>query len=130
MSFRIDPMKASVDFDCMTLDSFTVATYTETQEPQTVATVHLSGGLGRIQIKELGSHFTDDNLQVETRGIFGPLDDAQITEMKELFQRWKDLSTPLRYLMFSEKAVLLEDADHFIIFPPGYRHVNVGSSDK
>lgn len=128
MSYRIDPSRASIDFDCMTLDSYTLSVSNPHDDTHaTTAELNLYGGLGRISIEKIGDHFTsDDELSAKASGFFPELTKDQIDEIDILLENWRRRSTPLRFLLFSDRAVILEDSDRFIILPAGKYAINVG----
>lgn len=130
MSYTIDPSNASVDFDCMTLESYTLSVLQPNNENHTVtAELSLTGGLGRINIAQMGNQFfTDDDLSAEASGLFPSLTEDQIDEMTLLLEGWRRRNVPLRFLLFSDRAVVLEDGEQFIILPAGNYSVNVGGS--
>jgi hypothetical protein len=129
MSFSIDPSQASIDLDCMTVEGFSIDdpdAGSAQARPMTLE-IELSGGLGKIRFEGLGSKFFDDDIQVIANGLFPEMSDAQKTELNTLMERWRSLSIPLRFMVFAEKAVLLEDSDEFLVLPPGERKVTVGN---
>lgn len=132
MTFQIDPSKASIDFDCMTIDTYEVEDKNpqeDTARPITLR-VHLSGGLGRVSIEGVGSKFFDEDIQVAADGLFLEMSTQQCVELTELVERWQTLNIPLRFLVFQDKAVILEDGDEFLVLPPGERRVTVGNADN
>lgn len=132
MTFQIDPSKASIDFDCMTMEGYSIEDddgNTNESRPMTL-TMKLSGGLGRINIEGMGSKFFDDDIKVSVDGLFTEMSSSQKTELQELMNRWQSLGTPLRFMVFKEKAVILEDGDEFIVLPPGERKVTVGEQES
>jgi len=128
MTFRINPRQASIDIDCMSVSSFRIEDSTESDGPRPISLhLNLTGGIGRISIEGLGDALVDDTIEVEASGDFPQMTSSQRDELSKLVVKWQELSVPLRFLVFSEKAVILEDSDEFIILPPGVRRVTVGT---
>jgi hypothetical protein len=126
MSYTLDPSKAFVDIDGMSLYKYNITPLgSKSDEDREFINVEisLSGGLGRVHIDGLGNKFVEDEVQIGASSIFNLTAD-DITKMAELFLNWQKVSPPLRYLDFGEKAVILEDSDTFIVMPKGNRELN------
>lgn len=126
MSYTLDPSKAFVDIDGMSLFKYKITPLgSETNDEREFVNVEifLSGGLGRVYIDGIGNKFIENQVQIGASSIFN-LTEADITKMSELFSNWQKVSPPLRYLDFGEKAVVLEDSDTFIVMPKGDRELN------
>jgi hypothetical protein len=126
MSYTLDPSKAFVDIDGMSLFKYNITPLGDKSDDDrefVKVEISLSGGLGRVYIDGLGNKFVEDEVQIGASSIF-TLTDKDIAKMSELFSNWRKVSPPLRYLDFGEKAVVLEDSDTFIVMPKGNRELN------
>lgn len=124
MGYKIDPSKAVVDFDSISLVDYSITETSELSNDKLTikVVVFLEGGLGRFYTKETGHRFIDDHIRVTAKADFN-LDDAQLKDMKELLSKWKSISPPLRYVDFGDKAIILEDSDTFMVLPKGKRNI-------
>jgi hypothetical protein len=126
MSYTLDPAKASIDLDGMSLFNYkiTILDRPSNDDKKFInLDIALSGGLGRVFIDGLGNKFVENEVQASASSIFN-IPESDIKNMDELLSNWKKVSPPLRYLDFGEKAVILEDSDTFIIMPKGNRELN------
>lgn len=128
----IDPSRAAIDFDAMSLKSFNMALAPNVRGPQgeplgAGVKVHvvLTGGLGRMQVAIVGNRFTDNVESVTADGIFLGLTEEKLEDLKDLLKRWVDWQIPLRYLDFGDRSMILEDSDNFVILPPGMRTIKI-----
>ena len=119
-SYKINPANASIDIDGMTLDSYELLRDKNTNTVK--LKVKLSGGLGRITIDKIGTRLVDENISIEAHGIFS-IDIKEEIDLFNLVLNWKDISPPLRFLDFGDRAMLLEDGDKFIVIPRGFRDI-------
>lgn len=87
--------------------------------------VVLTGGLGRMQVSRATAHFTDNVDSVTAEGVFLGLPEDKLKDLRDLLRRWVDWQTPLRYLDFGDRSMILEDRDNFIILPPGMRTIKI-----
>ncbi len=126
MSYTLDPAKASIDLDGMSLFNYkiTILDRPSNDDKKFInLDIALSGGLGRIFIDGLGNKFVENEVQASASSIFN-IPESDIKNMDEMLSNWKKVSPPLRYLDFGEEAVILEDSDTFIIMPKGNRELN------
>lgn len=127
----IDPSNAAVDFDNMTLTGYSImpnGPVESTQGPvlSVLLTVNLTGGLGRMAFN--GEQLlTNDIRTVAVSGVFLKNDPTVEDQMRLLLDKWQSWNTPLRFLDFGDKAMLLEDQETFIVLPPGERHVELAN---
>lgn len=128
----IDPSRAAIDFDAMSLAEFKVFKQPKVFGPNGEflgegIRVHvvLTGGLGRMQVAPIGSRFTDNVDSVTADGIFLGLTEEKLQDLRDLLKRWVEWQTPLRYLDFGDRSMILEDGDNFIILPPGMRTIKI-----
>lgn len=126
---NIDPSAAAVDFDNMTLTGYSIMPNGPVPAAHgpvlsVMVNVNLSGGLGRININ--GERLLTDEIDnISVSGVFLQNDPMVEDEIRRLLTKWQDWNTPLRFLDFGDKAMLIEDGDQFIVIPPGERHVQL-----
>jgi hypothetical protein len=87
--------------------------------------VVLTGGLGRLQVSRATAHFTDNVDSVTAEGVFLGLTEDKLKDLRDLLRRWVEWQTPLRYLDFGDRSMILEDRDNFVILPPGMRTIKI-----
>jgi hypothetical protein len=129
----IDPSKAVVDIDVMDLTSFTLSpahtslTADGSLDGEPVGLLleaHLAGGLGRITVGER-IILTDQVDDIAVTGLFTDLTGNQHAELRDLLEGWATMNTPLRFLDFGDRAMIMEDGTQFIVIPAGPRHVRL-----
>lgn len=128
----VDPSRATIDFDNMSLADFKMF---EQPNVRSVSggslgagirvSVVLTGGLGRMQVSRATAHFTDNVESVTAEGVFLGLPEDKLNDLRELLHKWVDWQTPLRYLDFGDRSMILEDRDNFVILPPGMRTIKI-----
>lgn len=128
----IDPSRAAIDFDAMSLQQFKIFEQPNVVGPHlaplgTGYRVHvvLTGGIGRMQVSPVANRFTDNVDSVTADGVFLALPENKLNDLKDILKRWVDWQTPLRYLDFGDRSMILEDGDNFIILPPGMRTIKI-----
>lgn len=118
--YQVNPANAAVDIDGMTLDSYDVQRDINPENVQ--VKIKLSGGLGRISVSKLGNKLVDKNIFIEAHGLF-TIGEEEEKQLSVLLKSWKEISPPLRFLDFGDRAMLLEDGDRFIVLPKGFRDI-------
>lgn len=118
--YQVNPANAAVDIDGMTLDSYDVQRDVNPENVQ--VKIKLSGGLGRISVSKLGNKLVDKNIFIEAHGLF-TIGEEEEKQLSVLLKSWKEISPPLRFLDFGDRAMLLEDGDRFIVLPKGFRDI-------
>lgn len=132
----IDPSKAYIDLDALSLESFSVHSSTAEELGGVLAaplavtvTAVLKGGLGKIT-GPTGEAMRVDRLEeLEITSIYLSIDDEHLTIVQDLLQRWGQLGILLRFVDFGDHALLLEDGDHVIVLPAGQRNVHAQGWD-
>jgi hypothetical protein len=126
----LDPSRAIVDLDVMTLAEFQVspAGVMFDDENSVMAkrysvTVILTGGLGRIPDPQGNSVIVDRVNSLRVSGVYADLSDEQVLKMRHLLDLWQRMNTPLRFLDYADKAFLLEDTETLVVLPNGERHI-------
>lgn len=118
--YQVNPANAAVDIDGMTLDSYDVQRDVNPENVQ--VKIKLSGGLGRISVSKLGNKLVDKNIFIEAHGLF-TIGEEEEKQLSVLLKSWNEISPPLRFLDFGDRAMLLEDGDRFIVLPKGFRDI-------
>lgn len=127
----IDPSRAAIDFDAMSLSQFKMFEQPNVHlagEPVGSGirvNVVLTGGIGRMQVSNAGARFTDNVDSVTAEGVFLGLPADKLKDLRELLHKWVDWQTPLRYLEFGDRSMILEDGENFVILPPGMRTIKI-----
>lgn len=133
MPYHIDPALAMVDFDAMSLTSYSlepapqVPTTVGMFSPGIAVDVNLEGGLGRMRgAAPNGDDLFAENVELLTAsGLFVNLTGSDREELNMMLGRWRDMNVPLRFLDFGTQAMLMEDESHFVILPSGPRNVRL-----
>lgn len=111
----------------MSVDSYAVSSnFNDSGAPGVLLSVSLSGGLGRITMNDVPTFYADTSLHLYCTGQFKMLSEEQASDMRRMFTRWEEGNIPLRALVFTEKVVLVEDSEEFVIIPHGERKITVG----
>lgn len=128
----VDPSRAAIDFDAMSLAQFKMFEQPIVHNaagqflgPGIRVNVVLTGGIGRMKVSMAGNRFTDNVESVTAEGVFLGLPDDKLKDLRDLLHRWVDWQTPLRYLDFGDRSMILEDGDNFVILPPGMRTIKI-----
>ena len=118
--YQVNPANAAIDIDGMTLDSYVIE---KQSDVKVQVKLKLSGGLGRISVPNFGHRIVDQNITIEAHGIF-TIEESEQKELSNLLDAWKNVSPPLRFMDFVDRAMLLEDGDRFMVIPKGFRDIN------
>lgn len=118
--YQVNPANAAIDIDGMTLDSYVIE---KQSDVKVQVKLKLSGGLGRISVPNFGHRIVDQNITIEAHGLF-TIEEAEQKELSNLLDAWKNVSPPLRFMDFVDRAMLLEDGDRFMVLPKGFRDIN------
>lgn len=128
----IDPARAAIDFDAMSLAQFKMFEQPNIKSPTGEplgsgirVNVVLTGGLGRMQVSNSHARFTDNVDSVTAEGMFFGLSDDKLQDLRDILHKWVDWQTPLRYLDFGDRSMILEDGENFVILPPGMRTIKI-----
>jgi hypothetical protein len=128
----VDPSKANVDLDVVTLVDYTIMSPTgavldptETSEHLMPITLHLfmEDGLGRITSPDGRTILINKVGKLTALSPFPELTGTQRGDLNRILHRWKTGSIPLRWLDFGTHAMLLEDGDNLVTMPPGQREL-------
>jgi hypothetical protein len=130
----IDPSRAIVDLDVLTLQSATVRHVGAAVNPVTggvaegyVISIRLTGGFGRVPDQEGRPTMVDRLDELTASGMyFGPTAE-ELDTLRTLLNKWRDGNLPLRFLDFTDHALLLEDGSNFVTIPAGDRHVTAAN---
>lgn len=128
----VDPSRAAIDFDAMSLAQFKMFEQPNVHSASGEflgsgirVNVVLTGGIGRMQVTNIGARFTDNVDSVTAEGVFLGLSEDKLKDLRDILHKWVDWQTPLRYLDFGDRSMILEDGDNFVILPPGMRTIKI-----
>lgn len=130
--FTVDPSQSVIDLDALSLDGYSILRSDsarlqddpELEVPVMAVSVQLSGGLGKITNEDGSITILDHVSSLELSSDFVGLTLDVATSLGRLLDRWHEANIPLRFLEFGDKAMLVEDENNVVVFPPGPRNVS------